>query len=100
MYNEKDYSHAINVWSTFKANRTTYYYDLYLKTDVLLLADVFENFIICLEYYGVDSCHYVSSHELNWDAMLKMTVIELKLISDSDMLFYWKRNDRRYFLHC
>ena len=59
------------------------YHDLYLKTDVLLLADVFEKFInTCLEYYGLDPCHYFSSPGLSWNAMLKMTGIELKLASD------------------
>ena len=62
------------------------YHDLYLKTDVLLLADVFEKFInICWEYYGLDPCLYFSSPGLSWDAMLKMTGMELELISDIDM---------------
>ena len=57
------------------------------KTDILLLADAFEKFIItmCLEYYGSDSYHYFSCPGLSWDAMLKMTGIELKHISDIDM---------------
>ena len=54
------------------------YHDLYLKTDVLLLADVF--IITCLEYYRLDPCHYFSSPGLSWDAMLKMTKTELELI--------------------
>ena len=66
------------------------YYNLYLKADVLLLADVFEKFINTrLEYYGLNPCQYFSSPGLSWDAMLKMTGIELELISDIDMhLFY------------
>ena len=49
-------------------------HDLYLKTGVLLLADVFEIFInTCLDYYRPDPCHYVSVPGLSWDAMLKMT---------------------------
>ena len=69
------------------------YHDLYLKTDVLLLADVFEKFIkTCLSYYRLDPCHYFSSPGLTWDAMLKMTGVELELISDIDMhLFIEKR---------
>ena len=47
------------------------YHDLYLKIDALLLADVLEKFInMCLEYYGLDSCHYFSSPGLSWDATL------------------------------
>ena len=64
-------------------------HDLYLKTDVLLLADGFEKFInTCLDYYGLDPCHYFSSPGLCWDAMLKMTHIKLDLISDIDALIY------------
>ena len=51
-------------------------YDLYLKTDVLLLGNVFERFInTCLDYHGLDPCHYFGSPGLSWDAMLKMTKI-------------------------
>ena len=69
------------------------YHDLYLKADVLLLADVLERFIdMYLEYYGLDPCHYFGSPGLNLDAMLKMPGIELELISDNDMyLFVEKR---------
>ena len=59
--NEKDYLHAIDVWIMFRMNTMGDYHDLYLKTDVLLLADVFETFIdICLKHYGLDPCRYFS----------------------------------------
>ena len=62
------------------------YHNLYLKTCVLLLADVFEKFInTYLEYYGLDPFHYFSSLGLIWDPILKKTKIELELISDIDM---------------
>ena len=52
---EEDYLCVINVWNVFKMNTMSYYHDLYLKTDVLLLADVFEEFIsTCLDYYRLD----------------------------------------------
>ena len=71
------------------------YNNLYLKTDVLLLADVFGNFInTCLEYYGLGPCHYFSSPGLNWDAMFKKTGIELKLISDIEMHLLIERGIR------
>ena len=61
------------------------YHCLYLRTDVLLLP-VFEKSIeICLEYYRLDPSNYFSTLGLSWDAMLKMTKIELELISDIDM---------------
>ena len=59
---EKDYLHGINVWNTLKRKTMGDYNDLYLKTEVLLLADVFEKFInTCLEYCGLDPCYYFSS---------------------------------------
>ena len=59
------------------------YHDIYLKTDVLLLAE--KSIDMCLKYYGLDPCHYFSSPRLSWDAILKMIGIELELISDIDM---------------
>ena len=83
---ENVYLKTIDVCIVFKMSTVGDYHDLYLKTDVLLLADVFEKFInTCLDYYGLDICHYFSSPGLSWDAILKMTGIELDLISDIDM---------------
>ena len=83
---EKDYLKGDNIWNVFKMNTMGDYHNLYLKTDVLLLADVFKKFIsTLLDCYGLDPCHYFSSPGLRWDAMLKMTGIELELISDIDM---------------
>ena len=93
--NEKDYLHAVNILNVFKMNKMGDYHDLYLTTDVLLLADVFEKFInTCLEYYELDPCHYFSSPGLSWDAMLKMTGIELELISDSNMHYFIEKGMR------
>ena len=92
---EKDYLKAKNTWNVFKINTMGDNHDLYLKTDVLLLADVFEKFInTCLDYYGLDPCHYFSSAGLSWDAILKMTKIELDLISDSDMHLFIEKGMR------
>ena len=77
--NEKEYERALNVWTVFKINGLGQYHDLYLKTDVLLLCDVFEKFIdMCLNYYQLDPCYYFSSPGLGWDARLKMTRIKLQ----------------------
>ena len=71
------------------------YHDLYLKKVVLLLADVFEKFInTCLDYYGLDPCHYFSSPGLSWDSMLQMTGTNLDLISDIDMHLFIEKGMR------
>ena len=86
---DNDYSHAQDVWNTFRMKNMGEYHDLYLKSDILLLADVFENFRkTCLTYYGLDPPHYVSSPGLSWDAMLRMTKINLDLITDIDMQLF------------
>ncbi|KAL9988273.1 hypothetical protein ACROYT_G002704 [Oculina patagonica] len=83
---DEDYQHVKNVWKMFKINNMGEYHDLYLKSDVLLLSDVFESFRkTCLEYYKLDPCHYFTSPALSWDSMLKMTGIELELMTDIDM---------------
>ena len=59
---EKDYLKANDIWNMFKMNVMGDYNDFYLRTDVLLLADMFEKFVsTCLVYYGLDPCHYFSS---------------------------------------
>ena len=71
------------------------YLDLYLKTDFLLLVDVFEKFFgVYLEYYGLDPCHYFGSLGLSWDAILKMTDVELELILDIDMYLFVEKGMR------
>ena len=71
---EKNYSYAFDVWNAFKMKAIGHYHDLYLKTDVFLLADVFEKLISAsLEHYRLNACHYFSRRESSWDAMLKMT---------------------------
>ena len=92
---EKEYGHAQKVWDTFRIENMGQYHDLYLRSDVLLLADVFQNFReTCLPYYGLDPCHYVSSTGLAWDAMLKMTKINLDLISDIEMQLFIEKGMR------
>ena len=71
------------------------YHDLYLKLDVLLLADVFENFReVCLDNYKLDSVWYLTAPGLSWDAMLKVTKIKLELLTDPDMLMMVENGTR------
>jgi len=68
---------------------------LYNKTDVLQLADVFENFRdVCLENYGLDPTWYYTSPGLSWDAMFNCTKIKLELLGDHDMLLFIKEGIR------
>ena len=84
---DEDYAHAQNVWKTFKMKYFKNYHELYNKVDVLLLADVFENFRnICMTNYELDPAHYYTAPGLAWDAALKVTDVSLELLSDIDML--------------
>ena len=97
---DEDYQHAINVWNTFKCKSLRDYHDLYLKTDVLLLADVFENFrATCLKHYKLDPAHYYTSPGLAWDACLKETGQQLQLLSDYDMLMMFEQGIRGGITH-
>ena len=88
---DRDYERAKNIWKMFNIKNLGEYHDLYLKTDVLFLCDVFEKFInTSMTYYGLDPCHYFSSPGLSWDAMLKMTKVELELIDDIDAHLFKK----------
>ena len=92
---DEEYQHAQNVWNEFGLSSMGEYHDLYLKSDILLLADVFENFRkACQQYYELDPAHYFTSPGLSWDAMLKMTNIELELISDVDMFQFIEKGMR------
>ena len=83
---DDDYERAQNVWNHFDVKDMGEYHDLYLQTDVLLLADVFENFrIMCMNYYGLDPAHYYTLPNFAWDAMLKKTNVTLEQLTDLDM---------------
>ncbi|XP_072019741.1 uncharacterized protein [Amphiura filiformis] len=83
---DEDYEHAQKVWNTFEMKTMREYHDLYLKSDVLRLADVFESFRkLCLKNYKLDPCWYYTAPGLSYDAMLKTTGVKLELLVDYDM---------------
>ena len=87
-----DYKHALNVWNVFNMKTVLDYHELYNETDVLLLADVFENFRdLCLKIYRLDPAHYFTAPGLAWDGFLKITGVELELLTDPDMLLMFQR---------
>lgn len=98
---DEDYVHAEHVWDTFQLNTLGQYSDLYLKTDVLLLTDIFQNFRkVCMDTYHLDPAWYYTSPGLSWDAMLKMTGVELELLTDYDMLLFVERGIRGGISQC
>ena len=92
---EEDYLHAQNVWKTFNMKTMRDYHDLYLKSDVLLLSDVFENFRdVCLDNYHLDPMFYYTAPGLAWDACLKIAKVRLELLTDYDMLMMVEKGIR------
>ena len=93
--NNYNYNHVLNIWKTWNMKTFKEYLELYNISDVLLLADVFENFRdICLKNYGLDPVYYYTAPGLAWDAMLKMTKINLELLSDVDKLLMIEKGIR------
>ena len=85
----REYKHAHNVFKTFKCKNLMDYSILYLKTDVCHLSDVFQKFSnFCFETYELDPRYSYTLPGFSWQAMLKMTKIELDLISDQDMYLF------------
>ena len=78
--NDENYAHAKKVWKTFKMKTLEEYHNLYNQVDVLLWADVFENFRdICIKNHNLDPAHYYTASGLAWDAALKLTEVKLEL---------------------
>ena len=92
---DEDYEHAMAIWSSFGLRSMGQYHDLYLKTDVLLLADVFENFrSTCLSNYELDPAHYFTAPGLSWDACLRQSNVTLELLTDMDMHMMFEKGIR------
>ena len=92
---DEDYEHAQTVWKEFECKTIRDYHDLYNVSDVLLLADIFENFRdVCMDNYKLDPAWYYTSPGLAWDAALKLTGVELELLSDYDMALMIKHGIR------
>lgn len=74
---QEDYSRGKLIFNTL-CNTMEDYYDLYLKTDVLLLADD-----MCMKNYQFDPACYITAPGFSWDAMLKMTGVVLTCFDDT-----------------
>lgn len=86
---DEDYQHAHKVWDTFGMRSFREYTDIYVKTDVLLLVDVFNRYREeCLEAYKLDSIHYFTCPALTWDAGLKFSNVRLELLTNVDQYMF------------
>ena len=83
---DEDYAHAQKVWNVFEVKNLGEYHDLYVQSDTLFLADVYENFKnMYLDKYEFDPTYFVSAPGLAWQACLKKTGVKLELITDYGM---------------
>ena len=83
------------MWKEFKWKNLREYHDLYLKTGVLLLSNVFETFRnTCLECYKLDPAHLYTSPGLAWKACLKKMHVRLELLTNPDMLLMFEKGIR------
>ena len=72
---DEDYAHARKVWEVIEINNRGECHDLYVQSDTLLLADVFEKFRDkCIEIYGLDPSHFLFAPGLGWQACLKKQI--------------------------
>ena len=93
--NNVNYQHVLKVWRTCKMKTFKDYHMNYNTVDVLLLADIFEYFRdVCLKNYGLDPVYYFTAPGLAWDAMLKMTGVNIELLTDVDKLLMIEKGIR------
>ena len=92
---KSDYQHAQRVWEEFGVRNIGDYHDLYLRTDMVLLANVFEAFRdTCLRHYSLDPAHFYMAPGLAWKACSKKTGVRLELLRDPNMLLMFERGIR------
>ena len=97
---DKYYTHAQKIFEGFKMKNLGDYYDLYVQSDTLLLADVFENFRNkCIEKHELDPAHLLSAPRLAWQACFKKTGVKLELLTDIDMLLMVEKGIRGGICH-
>ena len=95
-----DYRHGNNLFKKFKSKNLGEYRDLYVQSDTLLFADVFENFRnMCMKVYELGPAHFLSLPGLAWQACLKKSNVKLELLTDYDMLLMVEEGIRRVICH-
>ena len=88
---KEEYERAMRMWSTYGCKNMQDYHDLYLKLDVTLLADVVANFRrVGIEEYRIDPAHCWTLAGYTWECCLKMTKLELELITDPNVFLMFE----------
>ena len=96
-----DCAHVKKVCKDFQMKNLVEHYDLHVQIDILLLADVFQNFEnMCLEIYELDSAKFISTPILAWQAALKKAEVKLELLTDNGVANGRKMYERRIMSHC
>ena len=92
---EEQYDRALEMWRRYDCKTMKDYHDLYLTLDVTLLADVFENFRdMALREYKLDPAHSWTVPGFAWNCALKMSKVELELITDPDTFLFFENSIR------
>ena len=90
-----DYMHGETVFTNFEINDFDEYHDLYLQSEILRLADIFENFgEMCLNIYRLDPAKFLSTPVLSMEAALKKTQVKLELLTNIDTLLMAEKDIR------
>ena len=86
---DNDYRHAETVFNEFNIKNLGEYHDVYVRSDTILLADVFTNFrTLCLNTYELDPVYFLSLPGFALQTCLKYSKVKLELISDIDILLF------------
>ena len=95
-----DHRYAKRVFKSLNNKYLGNYHDLYVQSDTLLLADIFENFRnMCIKVYELDPAHFLSAPGLAWQTFLKKTEVELELLKDPGMLLRVEKRIRGGICH-
>lgn len=98
---QSEYEYAQNIWRLFNIETLGQFQDLYMRVDVILLAEVFENFRNnCLQSYFLDPSYFYTAPGLSWNAMLRYTDVKLALIDDIDQMMFVESSIRGGISQC
>ena len=92
---QSDYQHAVTIYQNFGCRNLGDYQNNYLKTQVLLQADIFEKLRnVCLKVYTLDPSYFYLAPNLDWQSMLNSTNVKMGLLQDVDTLLFFERGIR------